>query len=175
MHGKSKRRAWRKIHLGINVFTGEIEAEELTKAFAKDAKHVEPLLQQIDEPIDRAALDGAYDWHSVHALFTERETTALIPPRRNARITKHGNSTGPPLPRDAIIRSIRRTSRSGWKKRSGYHVRSLAETAMYRQKAIFGSSLRNRKFENQKTEFSVRCRAMNIMTHLGMPKSEKVS
>jgi hypothetical protein len=35
MHGKSKRRTWRKIHLGINVFTGEIEAEELTEAFAK--------------------------------------------------------------------------------------------------------------------------------------------
>jgi len=175
MHGKSKRRAWRKIHLGINAFTGEVEAEELTEAFAKDAKHVAPLLAQIEEPIDLAALDGAYDWHGVHALFAERKTKALIPPRKNAKITKHGNATGPPLPRDEIVRSIRKTSRSGWKKRSGYHMRSLAETAMYRQKAIFGSSLRNRTFENQKTEFSIRCRAMNVMTHLGMPKSEKVT
>jgi len=174
IHGKSKRRAWRKIHLGMNALTGEVVAEELTEAFAKDAKFVEPLLKQIDEPIDCAALDSAYDWLSVHALFAAREAKALIPPRKDAKITKHGNCAGPPHPRDTIIRSIRKTSRSRWKRDSGYHMRSLAETAMYRQKTIFGSNLRNRRFENQKTEFSIRCRAMNIMTHLGMPESEKM-
>lgn len=175
IHGKSKRRAWRKIHLGVNALTGEIEAEELTEAFAKDAKSVAPLLKQIDEPIDCAALDSAYDWHSVHALFTEREAVALIPPRKNAKITKHRNCTGPPLQRDEIIRAIRKTSRSGWKKGSGYHMRNLAENAVYRQKTIFGSRLRSRKFKNQKTEFSIRCRTQNIMTHLGMPESVKVT
>ena len=175
IHGKSKRRSWRKIHLGINVFTQEIEAEELTPAFAKDAKSVEPLLAQIEESIALAALDGAYDWHSIHDLFTERGAPALIPPQKNAKITKHGNSKDPPLPRDEILRAIHRTSRARWKRESGYHMRSIAENAMYRQKTIFGSHLCNRTFENQKTEFSIRCRAMNMMTHLGMPDSEKVS
>ena len=174
MHGKSRRRAWRKIHLGIDARTGEIVAEELTPAFAKDAKSVEPLLQQIEGDIAVAALDSAYDWHSVHALFTAREAHALIPPQKNAKITRHGNCAGPPLPQDEIIRAIRRTSRSGWKQRSGYHMRSLAETAMHRQKTIFGPGLRGRRFVYQKTECSLRCRALNIMTHLGMPESEKV-
>jgi hypothetical protein len=174
IHGKSKRRAWRKIHLGMNVFTGEIQAEELTEAFAKDSKSVEPLLRQIDEPIIMAALDSAYDTHEVFDLFNERGTVVLIPPRKTAKITKHGNATGPPLQRDEIIRAIRKSSRKRWKEDSGYHMRSLAETAMYRQKIIFGSNLRNRKFKNQKAEFSIRCKAQNIMTHQGMPISQKV-
>ena len=174
IHGKSKRRAWRKIHLGVNALTGEIQAEELTKAFAHDSKLVKPLLVQIEESIAFAAMDGAYDHHAVHELIAEREAIALIPPQKNAKIRQHGNSKDPPLPRDEIIRAMRKTSRKRWKEDSGYHMRSLAETAVYRQKTIFGSTLRNRKFENQKTEFSIRCRAQNIMTHLGMPKSEKV-
>lgn len=175
IHGKSRRRAWRKLHLGVNPATGEVEAEELTEAYADDAKQVPSLLSQIDEEIDRAAMDGSYDAHEVHALFQARGAKALIPVSRDAIIRKHGNSRGPPLPRDEILREVRRTSLSGWKKCSGYHMRSHAENAIYRQKTIFGSGLRSRRFQNQKTEARIRCRAMNIMTHLGMPESEKVT
>jgi hypothetical protein len=175
IHGKSKRRAWRKLHLGVNPCTGEVEAEELTEAYADDAKQVKGLLAQIDQEIDLAAFDGAYDEHAIHALLQERGAKGLIPTSEDARIRKRGNATGPPLPRDEILRAIRRLGRSGWKKQSGYHMRSHAEIAMYRQKTIFGSSLRSRCFKNQKTEARIRCRAMNIMTHLGMPESVKVS
>jgi hypothetical protein len=175
IHGKSKRRAWRKLHLGVNPCTGEVEAEELTEAYADDAKQVEGLLAQIDQEIDLAAFDGAYDEHKIHALLQERGTQGLIPTSKDARIRKRGNATGLPLPRDEILRAIRRLGRCGWKKQSGYHMRSHAEIAMYRQKTIFGSSLRSRCFKNQKTEARIRCRAMNVMTHLGMPESVKVS
>ena len=175
IHGKSKRRAWRKLHLAVNPETGEVEAEELTEAYADDAKQVPSLLSQVDEEIDIAALDGSYDEPTIHALFQARGATALIPVSRDAVIRKHGNSRGPPLPRDEILREVRRTSLSGWKRRSGYHMRSHAENAMYRQKTIFGSSLRSRRFANQRTEARIRCRAMNIMTHLGMPESVRVT
>ena len=174
IHGKSKRRAWRKLHLGVNPCTGEVEAEELTEAYADDAKQVRGLLAQIDQEIDIAALDGAYDEHAIHALLQERGIRGLIPTSKDARIKRRRNATGPPLPRDEILRAIRRFGRSGWKKYSGYHMRSHAENTMYRQKMIFGSNLRSRRFENQKTEARIRCRAMNIMTHLGMPESVKV-
>lgn len=171
MHGIGKRRTWRKLHLTVNPETGEVIAEELTAGSADDAKQVPGMLSAIDQQIDLAALDGAYDEHAIHALFQERGTPALIPTSKDARIKKRGNATGPPLPRDEILRAIRVLGRSGWKKQSGYHMRSHAENAMYRQKTIFGSRLRSRRFENQKTEARIRCRAMNIMTHLGMPES----
>lgn len=178
IHGKSKRRAWRKIHIAYTPRTGEIFAETVTEAFADDATQVKPLLKQIDQvdqAINAGALDGAYDQHSVHTLFTERGARALIPTSRDAKIKQHGNCHSPPLPRDQILRAIRKTGRTRWRKESGYSMRSLAENCMYRLKTVFGSQLRSRKFENQKVESRIRCRALNIMTHLGMPQSIKIS
>ena len=175
IHGRSKRRTWRKCHIGVDPDTGEVKAEELTEAYADDAEHVPVLLSQIDDEIDAGAMDGAYDQHSIHALFAERGATALVPPSKDAKIRKHGNSTGPPLPRDEILRAMRRTTRARWKRESGYHMRSLVENAFFRIKTVFGSGLRSRCFENQKTESRIRCRALNIMTHLGMPDSIKIS
>lgn len=175
IHGKSKRRTWRKCHIGVDPDTGEIKAGELTEAYADDAEQVEGLLSQIDEEIDVGAMDGAYDQHSIHELFAGRGAKALILPSKDAKIRKHGNSTGSPLPRDEILRAMRKTTRSRWKRESGYHMRSLVENTFFRTKTIFGSSLRSRRFENQKTESKIRCRALNIMTHLGMPNSVKMS
>jgi hypothetical protein len=39
-----------------------------------------------------------------------------------------------------------------WKKETNYHRRSLAETAMFRLKTIFGPKLHSRSFENQCSE-----------------------
>lgn len=174
-HGKGKRRTWRKCHIGVDPETREIRAEALTEAHADDAAQVKGLLSQIDEEVDLAAMDGAYDEHVIHALFQERGAKALIPPSKDAKVRKHGNSTGPPLPRDEILRAMRRTTRSRWKRESGYHMRSLVENAFFRTKTIFGSSLRSRRFENQQTESRIRCRTLNIMTHLGMPESVRVA
>jgi hypothetical protein len=146
----------------------------LTEGYADDATQVEELLSQIEATIDRAALDGAYDQHSIHELFQSLGAQSLIPPSRDAIIRKHGNSTGPPLPRDEILRAIRRTSRQRWRLTSGYSMRSLVENSMFRNKTIFGSGLRSRRFENQATESRIRCRALNMMTRLGMPESIKI-
>jgi len=43
------------------------------------------------------------------------------------------------------------TGRKKWKEESGYDKRSLAETAMWRFKVIFGRYFKSRKFENQET------------------------
>ena len=76
--------------------------------------------------------------------------------------------------RDENLRSIRKQGRKSWKQTSGYHVRSLAETAMFRMKTIFGSELSARLLETQITQALIRCVALNRMTYLGMPKSYKV-
>ena len=50
-------------------------------------------------------------------------------------------------------------------------ARSLAETAMYRFKTIFGPTLNARKFESQANEAFICCRVLNQMPRLGMPES----
>ena len=106
-------------------------------------------------------------------MLEPRAGRILIPPRSDARIWEHGNSAGPPLARDENLRQIRRVGREAWKRESGYHIRSLAETGVFRIKTIFG--LASRRVECQVTEGAIRCRALSLMTHLGMPQSERVA
>jgi Transposase DDE domain len=170
-HGYSKRRTWRKLHLAIDADSHEIQAVMVTEAGIDDAEEVGHLLKPIDREVASAAADGAYDQRKVYRVLEPRTGRILIPPRRNARIWKHGNAAGPPLARDENLRAIRRVGRKAWKREVGYHQRSLAETGMFRMKTIFGGRLASRKPECQVTEGVIRGRALNIMTHLGMPDS----
>ena len=171
-HGKTKRRTWRKLHLVVNADTQEIEAEVLTENSSHDADPVAELLDQIPQPIESFRGDGCYDKWKVYDALAARNATPIIPPHRNARIKQHGNSTNPPLPRDEAIRDIRNVGRASWKRKVNYHRRSLAETAVYRFKTIFGRDLKNRALENQRTEARLRCKMLNRITNLGLPLFE---
>ena len=106
----------------------------------------------MEDKIDKMSADGAYDSHDIFQSITERSADALIPPRKNAKIAQHGNSSKKPLPRDETLRKIRKHGRKKWKKISGYHKRSLAETAMFRIKKLFGGELASRNFDSQAVE-----------------------
>jgi hypothetical protein len=177
MHGVSKRRTWRKLHVGANPEGGEIQAVLLTENNVSDDQAVERLLEQIEQTIIDFAADGAYDKRKVYDSLNAHspDVKILIPPRKNARIWKHGNTKTERLKRDENLRAIRKDGRTEWKKNSGYHVRSLAETTMFRLKTIFGDDLSARLLETQTTQALIRCAALNKMTHLGMPQSCKVA
>src|SRR5512143_660332 len=174
-HGYTKRRTWRKLHLAIDAESHEIQAVAVTEAGVDDAEEVDHLLKSIGREIAGAAADGAYDKRKVYRVLEPRTSRILIPPRSDARIWKHGNAAGPPLARDENLRHIRRSGRKAWKREVGYHIRSLAETGVFRLKAIFGGHLASRRTERQVTEGAIRCRALNIMTRLGMPDSYKLA
>ena len=177
MHGVSKRRTWRKLHVGANPEDGEIQAVVLTENNISDDAAVEVLLEQIEQEIAEFAADGDYDKRKVYDVLNAHspDVNILIPPRKNARIWKHGNTQAERLKRDENLRSIRKQGRKEWKKNSGYHTRSLAETTMFRLKTIFGDTLSARLLETQTTQAVVRCAALNQMTHLGMPQSYKAA
>ena len=79
------------------------------------------------------------------------------------------------MKRNDILKEIEVDGRAEWKKKSGYHRRSLSETAMFRFKTIFGPTLYARKFEKQKTEAKVKVKCLNKMTALGLPISRKIA
>src|SRR5512144_2937945 len=108
-HGHSKRRTWRKLHLAIDAETHEIQAVMVTEAKVDDAEMVGHLLKPVDREVASAAADGAYDQRKVYRVLEPRTARILIPPRKNARIWKHGHAAGPPLARDENQRAIRRS------------------------------------------------------------------
>jgi hypothetical protein len=88
MHGVSKRRTWRKLHVGANPEDGEIQAALLTENNVSDDQAVEKLLEQIEQTIIDFAADGAYDKRKVYDSLNAHSPAVniLIPPRKNARI-----------------------------------------------------------------------------------------
>ena len=176
-HGYSKHRTWRKLHLGANPDTGEIQVAVLTGNSISDAAVVKEMLTQIEQTLLACAADGAYDKRRVYEALNAHspDVQILIPPRKNAHIWQHGNSKEARLKRDENLRYIRKHGRQQWKDDSGYHLRSLAETLMFRLKTIFGEKLSARLIETQTTQALIRCLALNRMTHLGMPQSYPVA
>lgn len=173
-HGWSKHRTWMKMHLAVTP-DGEIRAAELTDNGTADSDVVDDLFKQEKSEIETFSADGAYDKKKVYRACKDRKIDKiLIPPQKNAIIWNHGNCKADPHPRDENLRKIRRTSRKRWKVNSGYHVRSLSETAMFRFKIIFGDKLNARTFSKQKSEFLVAVAALNKMTKLGMPDTYPV-
>lgn len=176
-HGYSKRRTWRKLHLGADPDSGEIQTVLLTANSISDDAVVKDMLEQIEQTLLSCAADGAYDKRKVYDALNGHSPDAdiLIPPRKNARIWQHGNSKQERLKRDDNLRYIRKYGRKQWKEDSGYHIRSLAETIMFRLKIIFGDTLSARLLETQSTQTLIRCLALNKMTQLGMPESYLVA
>lgn len=167
-HGYSKRRTWRKLHLAVDARTQGVVACTATDNAATDASQVGELLGEVGPGVECIKADGAYDQRPVYEAAAGRNARVVIPPRRNAKVRKHGNARGPRGARDENLRGCRRHGWKGWKNRSGYHERSLVETAMYRVKVITGERLKSRKIENQRAEARVKCRVINRVTRLGM-------
>ena len=177
-HGWTKRRTWRKLHVGVNEATGEVVAQTLPSHRIDDASQVAPLLAQVDEAVAAVGGDGAYDRHKVFdALATPPSGPPMQPIlalRKDAIIQQHGNCKAPPLARDEILRAMRQKGRKGWKQQSGYHRRALAETLIYRYKHLIGGTLKARSEANQQVESRIGCALLNRMIHLGKPQSERI-
>lgn len=149
----------------MNQKTGEIVAQVLTVREVTDDAMLRPLVEQVEEVLSQVTTDGAYDSSDCYSTILARGATPCIPPDTDAR------DWGSDGARDQTVRRVTEIGRKAWKEESGYHRRSLGETAMFRMKTIFGAYLAARMLERQQTEAAVRCRALNRMTHLGMPSS----
>ncbi|MEL7330569.1 MAG: IS5 family transposase, partial [Cyanobacteria bacterium J06559_1] len=120
-HGISKRRTWRKLHLGIDEETGEILAAVVTTNDVHDGTVLKDLVEGAEADIEQVSADGAYDQLGCYDVIEQQRARAAIPPRKNAKIQRHGNCKAPPHPRDQNLRLIRQHGRKAWKKAIGYH------------------------------------------------------
>src|SRR3954468_1816450 len=174
-HGTRTRRAWRKLHLGVDAGTGRIEAVELTGHEADDGSRVGPLLDQVDGAVASLTGDGAYDREDVYGAVAERhpEAAIVVPPRRDAVPSAAAETA--PTQRDRHLRLIAERGRLGWQKASGYNRRALAEAAVSRYKRVVGDALRSRTDPGRATEVAVGVHVLNRMLEFGRPESVRVA
>ena len=174
-HGTQRRRAWRKLHIGVDAQTGEILASELTTSDVDDGSQVEPLLDQFAGPLASFTGDGAYDQAGIYSTVAKRhpEADVIVPPRSTAVPSDLAESA--PTQRDRHLQSIAERGRIGWQKRSGYTRRALAESAISRLKRVMGDALRSRTDQRRMTETAIAIHALNRMLELGRPKSVRIA
>ena len=167
-HGGSKRRIWRKIHIGIDEETLEVRAVEITSSNVGDAPVLPDLLNQIpsDQDIGSVTADGAYDTHKCHETIAARNAHAVIPPRKNAKPWKPTSAGA--IARNEAVSAQRYLGRTLWRRLSGYHRRSRVETKMHCLK-LMGQSLMARDFDRQVAEIQIRIAVLNRYTALGIP------
>ena len=172
-HGGSKRRIWRKIHIGIDEETLEVRAVEVTTSNVGDAPMLPELLDQIplDQNIGSVTADGAYDTRKCHDAIAVRGAHAVIPPRKNAKPWKPTSAGA--IARNEAVNASRYLGRAIWRRWSGYHRRSRVETKMNCIK-LLGQSLMARDFDRQVAEIQLRVAVLNRYTALGIPVTEPV-
>lgn len=177
-HGYSKRRTWRKIHVGMCVDSGQVVVSAMTSNNVSDEEAMVRMMDELEGiPLGDVLGDGAYDTMDCREVVHDRGGRQIFPPDKNAALQK-----GHPLPelqeRDQAIRRIQELGEEGrslWKQEIGYHRRSRVEAFMFRFKTILGDRLAARKKCTQATEVTIKLDVLNRMTELGMPKSYKVA
>src|SRR3954454_9911455 len=174
-HGMRRRRAWRKLHIGVDADTGRIVASELTTHDGDDGSQVGPLLDQVAAPLASFTGDGEDDQEGVYASVAERHPGArvMVPPR-SAAVPSAAAETAP-TQRDQHLQLIAEHGRMGWQTASGYNHRALAEATIGRFKRVIGDGLRARRDERQATEMDVAVHVLNRMLELGQPKSVRIA
>jgi hypothetical protein len=174
-HGTSRRRSWRKLHIGVETDTGHIVAAVLTTNDVDDGSQVGTLLDQIDGPIASFTADGAYDQDGVYGAIAARHPDAavIVPPRSSAVPSKTAETA--PTQRDRHLQLIAKRGRIGWQKASGYNLRALVEADIGRWKRVIGEALHSQTDGRQATEVAIAVGVLNHMLDLGRPNYLRIT
>lgn len=176
-HGKSKRRRWKKFHIGICPKTQEIILAEATELEGTDCQMMPKMIQRAPKSVRVMIGDGAYDTFECYKACHKRGGKLLTPPREGA-VPKENPEPWEEERNRAIFEIIGlgngETGKKLWKRLKGYHLRSLVETSFSRFKGIFGSKLFSKLFDTQQVELMIKAMVLNKMTKIGMPRGAMV-
>ncbi|RLR17316.1 IS5/IS1182 family transposase, partial [Sodalis-like symbiont of Bactericera trigonica] len=116
-------------------------------------------------------VNGAYDSCYCHDALLRKKIRPLIPPRGGAQYWPdryHERN-------HAAANQRLSSSNDIWKKKVGYHRRSVAEIAIFRCKRLMEDDLSLRDYDVQVGEAMVMVKAVNKMTLLGMSNSIRIA
>jgi hypothetical protein len=166
---RQKRRAWRRLHIGIDAAGGEIVAVVLTDKDVDDASQVPALLDHLTQAHASVMADDAYDRAATCDAILARNPFArfIVLPRKGA--VPGPTATASPTQRDLHILAVCERGRMNRQKVSGYNKRSKVEAAMSRYKRVICEALRSRGESRRLREVKIAVKALNRMLELGRP------
>jgi len=170
IHEVSKRKKWKKMTLGVCPKSHEIIFNITSDDSIGDISLFKDTFEYIPSTVKTVIMDGAGDTHEMYDLAEEQSVKLIAPPRKGSVYRIGADRTR----RDGYVREIRQNGNDEkalktWKKKHGYHRRSLAETAISRFKGMLGAKLKSRGLLNQHNEMLLKCLILNKFNKLGLP------
>ncbi|ROQ25783.1 DDE family transposase [Gallaecimonas pentaromativorans] len=153
----------------MDAQTHEAIGAEVSLESVGDSEVLPGLLNPLRRHIHQVSADGAYNSKTCHRRLQKKGAKATIPPRKTAGFWEEGH------PRNDAVAALKAGQLAEWKKESGYHQRSKAETAMSRYKQLISPKLSLRSHNGQVAEALAEVKVMNKMLTLGMPERLPVS
>ena len=153
VHGTDKRRTWVKLHIGVDSNSQDVMAVRATPNTVGDSTMLPEVLEACPKTVRTVTADGAYDGLPCRAFLDDRGIEDIIFPPKNAVPRPEPAMRN----RNQMLAAMEALgggseARAILKKLTGYHKRSLVETAFSRLKRRFGERFSGRRMENISVE-----------------------
>jgi transposase len=152
---RRKRRGWYKLHAVISINDVSVLSFTITDEHVHDAKEGRKILENLRGKVKRIFGDKGYDSKSIYNIFGE---DAIIPPRNNASSKSRGSPA-----RARIVRQIKKTSESEWKKSVGYGKRWNVEIYFSGLKRTMGEVIKANRLDYIAQEIALKVQYYNIL------------
>jgi transposase len=157
---KRKRKGFIKIHVAVDIKTKKIVSMSVTKEDVHDGKILKELVGDViskNNNIQKVLADGAYDSKDNFKYLDGLKITPAIKVRKNSSIKNNANCTPRKL---SVIQQLDDLKR--WKKKHGYGMRWMAESAFSSIKRTFGEHVSSVKWNSIVNELMLKASIYNL-------------
>lgn len=173
IHGKGKKKKWKKIHIALDPKTQEVILTDVSEKEVHDSKLCSIFLKRFKGKILKVIGDGAYDTKECYQAIVERGAEPIIPPRKGAKLWESDEKWAQ-WRNDAIKEITGLGDKLLWKKLRGYTIRSLVETFFSRMKRSFGDRTYSKSDKGIEIENWIKCLILNKFAKLGLSEARPV-
>lgn len=153
------RKGFIKIHVAVDTKTKKIVSMSVTKEDVHDGKMLKELVDDVSKNYDikKVLADGGYDSKDNFRQLDEMKVIPAIKVRKNSSV----NNNAKCIPRKlSVIQQLKDLNR--WKKRHGYGMRWMAESAFSSIKRTFGEHVSSVKWNSIVNELMLKASIYNL-------------
>jgi hypothetical protein len=156
---KRMRKGFIKIHVAVDIKTKKIVSMSVTKEDVYDGKMLKELVDDVSKKhsIKKVLADGSYDSKDNFRYLGRLNIVPVIKVRKNSSVKNNTIC----IPRKlSVIQQLDDIKR--WKKRHGYGMRWMAESAFSSMKRTFGEHVSSAKWNNIVNELMLKASIYNL-------------
>lgn len=156
---KRIRKGFIKIHVAVDTKTKKIVSMSVTKEDVHDGKMLKELVDDVSKNYDikKVLADGGYDSKDNFRQLDEMKVIPAIKVRKNSSVKNNAKC----IPRKlSVIQQLKDLNR--WKKRHGYGMRWMAESAFSSIKRTFGEHVSSVKWNSIVNELMLKASIYNL-------------